>query len=613
MASDTPLLPEDIHSADDVISALPLAVELGHPRSDPTSGTATVDALSDAVVQSLGDHLAHRCVCPVSLLPVTTPFHAREWYRCLAQHPDPVWAAHLVHDIIYGVDIGYRGSRVWASPLPNSSPPRNFVDSAEQGAAITADLATEVALGHIAGPFTSVPWQHFRCSPLKTAPKKGSTNKFRIIHHLSHPHGRSVNTATLDWPCYLSRFDDAASIVRRLGRGCYMSKVDIKAAYRCVPVRPADWPVLGMFWDGSYYFHKTLPFGLKSSCHLWERYATAAQWCLRSVFRVDDIVHYVDDSFLAALTLSACSEQLSRVRIGMATLGMPIAEDKTELPCTRLLFLGITIDSMDMTISLGLDRVATIHSLVGEWLDRRSCSLHQLQSLIGTLSWAATVVRHGRTFLQFLRDAEVAHHSTSRRHDESVIPLSADAREDLMWWHQFLTDWNGISLLWDAQWMDLTDVYQPHTDASKEGFGAHCDGMWIHARWTSAQQAIAAEGTTLGESMPWKELYAIVVAACTWGSLWQRRRVVFYSDCMPVVLATRKGASRGRRMMQLLRALHFSAARHSFVYCVRHLAGVDNTIADDLSRVFVREQLSPATRAIIAPFMTTPVLPHIPP
>ena len=560
---------------------------------------------------SVVDHLSHRCVCPISFLSLTTPLCARAWHRCLALYPDRGWAARLVHDIIYGVDIGYRGARVRLPAHPGYPTPRNFVTSHEEGAAITADLAAEVALGHIAGPFALVPWQHFRCSPLKTVPKKGSVSKFRIIHHLSHPYGRSVNTVILDWPCHLSRFDDAVRIVRRLGKGCFMSKIDIRAAYRCVPVRPADWSVLGMFWDGAYYFHKTLPFGLKSSCHLWERYATAAEWCLRTVFHVDDIVHYVDDSFLAASSLTGCIEQLGHVRTGMATLGMPIAEDKTELPCTRLIFLGITLDSEEMTISLGLDRVAAIHTLVGEWLHRTSCSLHQLQSLIGTLSWAAAVVRHGRTFLQFLRDAEVAHHSSQHRHDETRIILSADAKDDLVWWHQFFSVWNGISLLWDSLWMDLSDVHQPHTDASKEGFGAHCGPLWFQARWSSDQQAIAAEGTSLGDSMPWKELYAIVVAACTWGALWQRRRVVFYSDCLPVVLATNKGASRGRRMMQLLRALHFSAARHSFVYCVRHLAGVHNSIADELSRVFVPAQLSPPTRATIAPFMTTPVLPLI--
>jgi hypothetical protein len=429
-----------------------------------------------------------------------------------------------------------------------------------------------VRLGHIAGPFPRPPWPHFICSPLKTVPKKGSTTKYRIIHHLSYPHGRSVNSNTLEWPCRLARFDDAISLVRRLGPGCFMAKVDIKAAYRCVPVRPADWPILGMHWEGAYYFHTTLPFGLRSSCHLWERYATAAQWILQHSFGLSDIVHYVDDFFLAASTRSSCQCHLNRTCEGMAALGMPIADDKTELPCTRIVFLGITINSIDMSISLGPDRVAAVRALVGGWLSSPDPHTpRELQSLIGVLSWAAAVVRHGRTFLQFLRDLE---RQQNKNHpDDRTVTLTSDAQDDLLWWLRFLDDWNGISLLWDNKWLAADDALLPHTDASGDGFGAHCGPLWLHGRWSPEQRAIAAEGTTLRESMPWKELYAIVVAACTWGHLWQRRRVTFYSDCMPVVQATGKGASRSRRMMQLIRILHHVAARNSFLYRVLHIPG----------------------------------------
>jgi hypothetical protein len=113
------------------------------------------------------------------------------------------------------------------------------------------------------------------------------------------------------------------------------------------------------------------------------------------------------------------------------------------------------------------------------------------------------------------------------------------------------------------------------------------------------------------DSMPWKELYAIVAAAATWGPHWSRRRILFWTDCQPVVQALSKGASRTRRMMQLIRALHFYAARHSFSYRVQHIAGVDNGIADELSRVHDVSQLSPACRSSIDPSQVTPVLPTV--
>jgi Reverse transcriptase (RNA-dependent DNA polymerase) len=512
----------------------------------------------------------------------------------------------LVHDIIFGVNIGYTGKRSVTITSPN------FTYSEAEDQAVSQDMANEVRLARIAGPFDTPPFSHYRCSPIKTTPKKGSTVKYRIIHHLSYPHGRSVNTSTADWPCPLARFSQAVDIVRRLGRGCYMAKVDVQAAYRAIPIRPADWPMLGMYWQGRYYFHRTLPFGLRSSCHLWERYATAAEWIIVNVFDVPDIIHYVDDTFLAAEQKDECKSRLGRTKQARAELGIPEAHDKTEGPTTCITFLGIQIDSREMTVSLDLARLTAIRLLLHEWEARTTCSLRQLQSTIGTLSWAAQVVRHGRTFLQHMRDTATLHQNTRRPNDTAAILITEDIGDDLRWWTHYLGQWNGVSLLWEEEWMDRTSILQPHTDACVDGYAGVCGREWFHGQWTKEQQQLAQDASMSRDSMPWKELFAIVAAAATWGRLWSRRRVLFFTDCMPVVQALAKGASRTRRIMQLIRLLHFYAAHHHFVYRVEHIPGVDNVVADELSRVFDVSQLSIQCRSSIDPSPITPVLPLTP-
>jgi hypothetical protein len=548
----------------------------------------------------------HTVLCRVTGLAITSPLRPEAWHRHLHHHPDPNWAHRLVHDIIFGVNIGYTGKRSVAITSPN------FTFSEAEDQAVSQDIANEVRLARIAGPFDTPPFAHYRCSPIKTVPKKGSTVKYRIIHHLSYPHGRSVNTSTADWPCPLARFSQAVDIVRRLGRGCYMAKVDVQAAYRAIPIRPADWPMLGIYWQGRYYFHRTLPFGLRSSCHLWERYATAAEWIIINTFGVPDIIHYVDDTFLAAVGRDECKRRLDRTKQARGELGIPEADDKTEGPTTCITFLGIQIDSQEMTVSLDLPRLAAIRLLLREWEARMTCSLRQLQSTIGTLSWAAQVVRHGRTFLQHMRDLATLHQNTRRPNDTGAIPVTEDVRDDLHWWTQYMELWNGVSLLWEEEWMDRTSILQPHTDACIEGYAAVCGTEWFHDRWTREQQQLAQDASMSRDSMPWKELFAIVAAAATWGRLWSRRRVLFFTDCMPVVQALAKGASRTRRMMQLIRLLHFYAAQYHFVYRVEHIPGVDNVIADELSRVHDVSQLSTPCRNSIDPSPITPVLPHIP-
>jgi hypothetical protein len=588
-------------------TALPLPSP-SSPGADPprTPRTADIKAALDPHDASTPIYCDTVIRCPYTQAPVTTPFKPAAWMRLLALYPDREWTHRLVHDLIHGVDIGFRGIRTHRRSSPN------FTASLAENEAISADLVAEVALHHIAGPYQQPPFRHYVCSPLKTVPKKGNAAKFRIIHHLSYPHGGSINTFTADWPCPLAGFDHAVRIVRQLGQGCYMAKVDVKAAYRCIPVRPADWPLLGMRWEGMYYFHRTLPFGLRSACHLWERYATAMEWVIRTQFEVRHITHYVDDTFLANSTETLCARDLARTKAGMAALGAPDAVDKTEGPATALTYLGIRIDSAEMSISLDAAKLAAILEQLDRWCTRTTCSIRQLQSLIGSLQWASYVVRHGRTFVQHLRNLLVEQQGRSRPSDESAVFLTEEARDDLRWWQQYVTQWNGVSLLWEQEWMDRASILQPHTDACVEGYAAVCGTQWFHGRWTPEQELAARDATMDRDSMPWKELFAIVAAAATWGAGWARRKIIFFTDCMPIVQALTKGASRTRRIMQLIRALHFYAARYHFVYRAEHIAGVNNSTADELSRVHDVTQLSTGCRRSIDLSPITPVLPAIP-
>jgi len=77
-----------------------------------------------------------------------------------------------------------------------------------------------------------------------------------------------------------SSFDDAVSIVRYIGIGCFMSKIDVKHAFRLCPVHPSDWPLLGYKWLGKYLFDIRLPFRSRSSPFIFNIFADALTWIL---------------------------------------------------------------------------------------------------------------------------------------------------------------------------------------------------------------------------------------------------------------------------------------------------------------------------------------------
>ena len=79
-------------------------------------------------------------------------------------------------------------------------------------------------------------------------PKKHQPGKWRVITDLSYPKGSSVNDAINRKLCSL-RYITVKQVAKHafsLGKGSLITKIDIKSAYRLIPVSPEDRPFLGM-------------------------------------------------------------------------------------------------------------------------------------------------------------------------------------------------------------------------------------------------------------------------------------------------------------------------------------------------------------------------------
>ncbi len=113
-------------------------------------------------------------------------------------------------------------------------------------------------------------------------------------------------------------------------------------------------------------------------------------------------------------------------------------QQKTEGPATKLVFLGIELDSVTMTISLPRKKLERLRAMIQEWESKKSCTKRKLLSLIGYLQHACPVIRPGRSFLRRMIDL-----STGVRALHHRVRLNAGFRSDLKWWNYFLPIWNG--------------------------------------------------------------------------------------------------------------------------------------------------------------------------
>ena len=75
-------------------------------------------------------------------------------------------------------------------------------------------------------------------SPIGLIPKTHQPVKYRLIIDLSSPHGHSVNDGIKPELCSLeySSVDNTVKLLLLCGQGALMGKLDLKSAYRMVPV-----------------------------------------------------------------------------------------------------------------------------------------------------------------------------------------------------------------------------------------------------------------------------------------------------------------------------------------------------------------------------------------
>ena len=507
----------------------------------------------------------------------------------LSQHPSPAFRDYLLSGFEQGFTVGFQPSRV---------PRLQATTSNMQSALLNRDvveqyLTREVSLRRVAGPFTT----SLLASPLHTnrfgvIPKRGRPGKWRLIVGLSFPPGGSVNDGIdiNDFPLSYSRVDDAIDFIMHEGRGTLLAKVDIRDAYRLIPIHPRDRHLLGMSWDNQLYVDLAIPFGLRSAPFIFNQFAEAWLWILHHQHGIRHFLRYLDDYLTAAAPNSReCHTNLGSIRSSASSLGIPLALEKIEGPSTVLSFLGIELDTRLFVARLPPEKLSTLQSLLLSWSHKRVCHRQELESLLGHFHHAAKVVYPGRPFLRRLTDLLRGTRSQSR-----FIRLNRDTRADLLWWSSFLRDWIGTSFFISPHWSHLSDLQVSTDAAGATGFGAYLDGLWFAGRWLPEQ---------LSASIAFKELYPTVVAAHVWGHQWQGLRVQFLCDNRSVTDAISKRFCSDGALGGLLRSLFLAAARHSFWVSATHVPGRLNSIADALSRSQVQRfrTLAPLASSVPTP------------
>ena len=237
-------------------------------------------------------------------------------------------------------------------------------------------------------------------SAISALPKPDSDD-ICIIHDCSMPTGKGFNSYA---ESEYFRFQTLEDALKLMGPGYFLAKIDLKSAYRSVPVHPSNYAGTGLKWKfkGSkvkftYFVDTRLMFGGKKAPEIFNRLTQAVRRIMaRKGFNA--IVVYLDDFLIIGESQLACRAAFETLLSLLSNLGFQINWSKVVWPAQRLVFLGVLLDTVECTMSLPEEKLEALKSYLLEFSLWHRASKHQLQVLAGKLNWACRVVYGGALF-----------------------------------------------------------------------------------------------------------------------------------------------------------------------------------------------------------------------
>ena len=226
-------------------AALTFAFRAGETTSTPPTHAAPVTPKPRPPLPETPNELIHP---PLNAL-IHTPFMysvCAPSYLIILINPIPLMSPRTCPRAFA---VGFRSP---SAPLARLCSSSNHPSALRNRQFVSTYLQSSCDSSQTAGPFTQPPFPHMYVSGLGIVPKKN--RKLRVIHDLSSPDGESVNDGIPreDFSPEYATVDMAIShnnIIMAVGPGAYLTKVDVRNAFRLCPVRPADWFLLGIYWE----------------------------------------------------------------------------------------------------------------------------------------------------------------------------------------------------------------------------------------------------------------------------------------------------------------------------------------------------------------------------
>ena len=393
-------------------------------------------------------------------------------------------------------------------------------------------------------------------SGLNVVPKKG--DKLRLVIDL-----RRVNIF-IDTPYFKNEGIEVAS--QYINHKDVCVSFDLKNGYHHIPVHPEYQTYLGFKWNDEFYVWQVFPFGLSCSGYYFNKTVRCVVKYLRQCGC--KITFFVDDGLLTATT-SAITDHTDLVKHALEDLGFHINYEKCQLvPSEKIQWIGYIIDTIGEDgipwVYIPQARIRKLRHDIRRAIQTGSVKARQLARIAGQCISMCKAVLPGKLQLRSIYKV-----LGQRSSWQDVLTLDTYSVQDLTWWLEALSSWNGAPLLHNSI------EAQIETDASGYGWGAWLDGDCAAGVWDSY---------TSHQPSNYRELLAIILALRAFAPQVSNKRVQILTDNISCVAYINHLGGPSTQLTRLARSLWTTAYELGIDLSAKHLAGKLNVRADYLSR-----------------------------
>ena len=412
------------------------------------------------------------------LFKVVTPIRVDVFEAYLTSHPNQ----DFVRSVCRGLREGFWPWAVTPSPgypiINDESRPAPTDET--KAAFLRTQRDLEVAKGRFSPPFKRLlPGMY--CMPIYAVPKPHSSDLRLVTDHSYGKHSLNsmikhdkVTGFPLD---NMVHFGEMLMDLerRKPGEEKIVWKSDIAEAYRILPMHPR-WQIKQINRiDNEYHVDRCDAFGSSGAPAIFISFNSLVAWIAEEIKQIRYLSDYVDDSSGCGLRkdyllYEPYGEEFPRDQVTLMTLwdelGIPHKRRK-QLHGASLPIIGITVDANALTLTLSAEARETLIAELLWWCKPgRKERLRRWYQMGGWLNWALNVYPRLRPALNNFYPK-----LKGRRDSTSYIWVNNSIREDFTWAVKILGLSSGVHLLKSVYWNEDEATLTIFCDACPEGMG----------------------------------------------------------------------------------------------------------------------------------------------